>query len=275
MSVREGFGILERMTALTRLHLQDSSVSISELLRTLPQLQQLEVVAMRGLLYQHAPPADFKSKFAALTASSKLKTLELVGCLLPPGALTAMFGGSKQLTAVVRLAFNTEPEQTLGTPELQAIARSCPALRSLVARNCVKPGTDWSALSQLQHLNSLCCSHVSDANAGGLATLVRLDSLNVVPPNSISAVGVQRLTTLRKLTNFAVYSNDSIDCPMAAWAFFNEVGGLSLQMGMVARTFPSTGCSCGVFLPFSGGRQLPSRDLRSADVCVGRQQTTR
>lgn len=156
------------MTALTQLHLQDSIVSISELLRTLPQLQQLEVVAMRGLLYQNAPPADF----AALTASSKLKGLELVGCLLPPGALAAMFGGSKQLTAVTRLVFNTEPEQTLGTPELQAIARSCPALISLVARDCLKPGTGWSALSQLQHLDTLCCSHVSDADAGRLATLV-------------------------------------------------------------------------------------------------------
>lgn len=188
---------------------------------------------MRGLLYQNAPPADF----AALTASSKLKALELVGCLLPPGALAAMFGASKQLTAVTKLAFNTEPEQTLGTPELQAIARSCPALRSLVARDCVKPGTDWSALSQLQHLNSLCCSHVSDADAGRLATLVRLDNLNIVPPNSISIVGVQRLTTLRKLTHFAVFSDDSIDSPMADWAFFNEVGGLSLQMEMVANLF--------------------------------------
>lgn len=56
------------------------------------------------------------------------------------------------------------------------------------------------------------------------------DHLNIVPPNNITIVGVQRLTTLRKLTHFAVFSDDSIDSPMAEWAFFNEVGGLSLQM---------------------------------------------
>lgn len=214
-------GLLNLMTGLTHLYLHSTVTNTLELLRLLPRLQHLEYLGMWDVFYGSAPtPAHF----GALTASSKLQELEMVGALLPAGAFAAMFGGSKRLPGMTRLVFNTYPEETLGTPELQAIARCCPALRSLVARGCVMPGTNWGVLAPLQHLNSLTASHVSDAEAAGLARLVGLDSLRLVPPDSsISILGVQQLTALRKLSLFTVYTDDSLDNPMAEFHYESEV----------------------------------------------------
>lgn len=228
-------GLLEVMTGLTHLYCRDVVVNTSELLRVLPRLQQLEYLGLREALYTTvAPAADFR----ALTASSKLKELELVGALLPAGALASMFSPRKQLAAVTRVVLNTFPGQTLGTQELQAIVRCCPSLRSLVARGCVVPGTDWGVLASLQHLRDLTASHVTDAEAPGLARLLELDSLSLVPPgSSISILGVQHLTALKKLTLFTAFSDDSPDSPMAECFYENKVRAASLT----APEFRTTG----------------------------------
>ena len=121
--------------------------------------------------------------FAVFAASSKLKQLEVQvdSTPLPPAAFAAMFGGSKQLTALTDLLFSVNCDQPwgLGTTELQAIVHSCPKLIGLTARGCVQPDVDWSVLSELQHLVAIDASPVSDADVDKLATLVRLKGLSV------------------------------------------------------------------------------------------------
>jgi hypothetical protein len=208
-------GLLEPLTALTRLHLQDMDVLLPQLLRVLPLLQQLEVFVVYGnrMRIVGLPLNHSYEDFAALTASSKLKTLRFQprGTPLPPAAFAAMFGGSKQLTALTDLMFITNPHETrgLGTTELQAIARSCPNLFGLTARGCVQPHSDWSALSQLQYFRGLEASHASNADVGLIASFVQLEYLVFSSPNSVTFAGVQRLTALTNLTLLDVPSTDS------------------------------------------------------------------
>jgi hypothetical protein len=231
-------------------------IMIMLLLQVLPHLQQLEqltfVRVCSGVMLQPLSPAAF----GALTASSKLNTFEFLGAALPtdalylpPGALVAMFGGSKQLPAVTKLVLSTvipsgrshtaptdpqashwsQRDRILGTAELHAIAGSCPGLHSLLARGCVQPDTDWSALQQLQHLTQLTVSSVSDAGAGGLATLVRLSSLSVTAPGSnVSMSGMQQLTALRSLTYLKIESDDG-DCPRGGWVYTSKVRCMHLK----------------------------------------------
>jgi hypothetical protein len=171
-------------TALTRLHLQDLTLFLPELLRILPLLQQLEELVMNGNYMKAVGlpiPNPSYEDFAPFTASSKLKTLgcQLGSTPLPPSSFAAMFGGSKQLTALTDLMFVTNPYQIrgLGTTELQAIARSCRNLKCLKTHGCVQTDVDWSVISQLQDLWGIDVSHASDADAGQIASPVQLEYL--------------------------------------------------------------------------------------------------
>ena len=121
----ETAGLLEPLTALTRLLLQDMDLLLPQLLRVLPLLQQLEVLVVYGnhMRIVGVPLNPCYEDFAALTASSKLKKLwfQPRGTPLPPTAFAALFGGIKQLTALTDLMFVTNPHDTqgLGTAELQ------------------------------------------------------------------------------------------------------------------------------------------------------------
>jgi hypothetical protein len=105
---------METLTALTRLHLQDLTLFLPELLRVLPLLQQLEELVVNGNCMKAVGlpfPNPSYEDFAAFTASSKLKTLwcQLGSTPLPPSAFTAMVGGNKQLAALTDLMFATNP----------------------------------------------------------------------------------------------------------------------------------------------------------------------
>jgi hypothetical protein len=203
-------GLMEPLTALTRLHIQDLNVNLPQLLQVLPLLQQLEVLLMRGngITATGMPLNPCYDDFAAFTASSKLKQLEvqLDSTPLPPAAFAAMFGGSKQLTALTDLLFSAECDQArgLGTTELQAIVHSCPQLIGLTIRGCVQPDVDWSVLSDLHHLVAMDANPVSDGDAAKLASLVRLKGLVFQLPHTVTFAGIQKLTALTNLVRLDV-----------------------------------------------------------------------
>jgi hypothetical protein len=70
-------GLLEPLTALTRLLFQDSNFDLPQLLHVLPLLQQLEELVMYGHRIKAAGLSLDSSyeDFAAFTASSKLRVL--------------------------------------------------------------------------------------------------------------------------------------------------------------------------------------------------------
>ena len=221
-------GLLEPLTALTRLLFQDFNLDLPQLLRVLPLLQQLEELVVYGHRMNAAglPLNSSYEDFAAFTANSKLRVLwcQLGWTELPPAAFAAMFGGSKQLTALTDLMFVTKPYETrgMGTTELQAIARSCPNLFGLTARGCVQPDVDWSVLFQHQHLRLLETHHASDADLGQIASFVQLEGVVFSSPDSVTFAGIQKLTALTNLILLDVPSNDSM---ASGWLY--EKGGAS------------------------------------------------
>lgn len=239
--------LLAAAKRLQHLHLTSTPVAggsqgTADLLCVLGQMKNLENLNLQGTL-QHVAAA---SGYAALTASSKLRCLDLSRCVLPPGAARAMFpvtnssssscsssstvkasacpdttpcsstsssrGGSKPLLPEMQELLLSDTYALQTAADVAAVASACPALRNLDLTRAMPhdqqlPRGTLSCLLQLTGLTGLSASQVHDAAAEELAKLTQLEALSVVWQSSISDAGVQRLTALQRLTQLWVHGS--------------------------------------------------------------------
>ena len=139
--------------------------------------------------------------FAGLTASSKLKTIELVGpgTHLPSGVWQHVFG-AKALPCVERVHISTAFE---ATSEVSSLVSCCPALQHCDLS--LQPGVAVAPLVQLTGLTYLDVGHTTvdtssfDSNIQSLAAMTNLRELDISFPALVQPSSMVALTALTRL----------------------------------------------------------------------------
>lgn len=209
-----------------------AAAGVSALLATLAGYKQLQWLKLSELSLGWNGGALAQERFAALTASPALTSLEVLGeygiAPLPDGALQHMFAPGQKLplrelvllpTCGQEREFTVDSESCCMTgAELHNICSSCPELQFLHIIGVVNPG-DMSGLLQLTFsCTELCIGGpaMSDADAPVVRQLVQLKVLRWWNSPWLTDVGVEQLTALTRLTRLDVRR-----CESLSW----ELGG--------------------------------------------------
>jgi hypothetical protein len=146
--------------------------------------------------------------YAALTASSTLRELDLSFSLVPSEAWQYIFNGSTQTLTDLRSLSIHCCQAHMTDADVASIARCCPRVQELGLKGTLKPGLSLSALTELTALTKLSVNHVSSDHAVGvLAELRGLEDLQMSVQSSIRASGLLQLTSLKGLTRLRVESS--------------------------------------------------------------------
>jgi hypothetical protein len=191
--------------ALCRCFLLNGGAGMAELLQ-LPALRQMRKLHLEKAL-MHLLPQASAPQFSALTSSTLLSSLSLMGYMVPVGVWAALFGG-QQLPQLRHLTLKHARAHAGGAPpltsdDLQRLASSCPGLHDLCMVSTLQQGADLAPLRQLPHLTSLRLSNVSTWSVSHtLARLSQLQELIISPPHELDnafvfeclAWGLQQVT---------------------------------------------------------------------------------
>jgi hypothetical protein len=161
--------------ALVDYIIADWSAGVSQLLSHLQQLQQLTYLDLsRSLLY--TAPAD---AYSALTASSKLQTLDLPECKLPANAWQSIFPPGRQLPHLRRLGImkNRYSDGLATAPPGISLVSCCPGLQSLCMLGLQCSTEVMAALQGLSGLKGLSLTPAGPISGDGLQAVCQLTGL--------------------------------------------------------------------------------------------------
>jgi hypothetical protein len=189
--------------------------AVTEFLQELGSLTQLTHLQ---LVYSLVPCALSAADYTALTASSKLHTLRLEECCLPPGIWQHMSSAGRRLPHLETLSISGYSYEydthryALDAADIAALVGCCPNLRRLALPELYKGGESAEALRPLRSLTSLqklTVQHptesITDAALQVLAELTGLTALSLgggEPWGSstmVTATGLLHLTSLRQI----------------------------------------------------------------------------
>lgn len=167
-------------------------------------------------------------QFSALTASTRLRQLFLdtdSDELLPSGAVAHMFPRGRKLPELGCVNFKCENGECITRGELRLLAEACPNLVSLVLRNVMQPGCGDVLLTFPPCLDSLQLGDLfGDDAAEVVCQLTQLEYLDLYGASTLTDAGLERLTTLTRLTALGV-----MDCKGLSEAVVGEWGNLELE----------------------------------------------
>lgn len=184
-----------------------AAAGAAALLLELPKLEHLTDLSLVQVLWAHAAgmPA---SAYAALTASSSLRTLDLSFSLIPGDAWREIFNPNAQMLSDLRSLNILCSQAAITDRDLSFLGRCCPGLRSLGLKGTLKQGSGMDALLGFSALTSLSVNHVSSDDAlAVLAQLRGLEDLQLSVLSSIRASGLLQLSALKSLTRLRVDSS--------------------------------------------------------------------
>jgi hypothetical protein len=212
--------ILARKPCLQRLELVDcwvpggpdgppTAASVGQLLSTVQDLQQLTHMQFSDRAYGKyaSSPA---AAFAVLTASSKLRHLDISGRTLPRGVWQHMFLDGRQLPHLQGLDISCvlDPEhQPIMAPNITRFLSCCPRLQSInmvgleYSRELLAPLTGLSSLTELH----LCPYSKYSEGFDVVHQLIGLRRLHLIDDSE--SEGLLQLTRLKQLTYLA-YGDD-------------------------------------------------------------------
>jgi hypothetical protein len=225
-------GVLEGHTQLQHLDLHrckspDGAAGVAQLLAHLEPLQQLTNLGLVGTLSDsgNSTPPAAAAAYAALTASSKLRELDLRSCRLPLGAWQHVFKAGRQLQHLHSLNL-ANVQQTGGyyspAPDGSLLVSCCPRLRSLDMQYLELSSAEvLGPLQGLSGLHTLRLALVGGTYAQGLPSVGQLTALKeltiAIPIGSLDGTQeliMSRLTLLQELTKLDVgsrYTGESVN----------------------------------------------------------------
>lgn len=186
---------------------KNTAAAFGQFLQDLGQLTQLAYLHLEASL-------DPAAAYTALTASSKLHTLCLEECKLPPSIWQHMLAANRHLPDLQNLkARGYEEPSALGADNLLGFVSCCPNLPRLDVPHCgswqlLKDGEPAESLlpvASLICLRHLAVRHVSDtADDAALQVLAQLTGLTALHidggrSSRVTAVGLLHLATLRQI----------------------------------------------------------------------------
>jgi hypothetical protein len=183
-------------TRLQHLYLDldcEDAEDVAQLLSNLQHMQQLTHLYMQQGMFVGTVMGE---AYSALTASSKLRYLDLSGFGLPAGAWQHVFPAGRQLPHLWSLNMWVVHSAPVGRRPVQALegsclVRCCPGLKSLrmgSVRHTAALLGPLSGLSRLQRLQ-LDDSDCTKEGLGALCQLTGLKSLTVVIPSTLQDEG--------------------------------------------------------------------------------------
>jgi Leucine-rich repeat (LRR) protein len=200
-------GVLAKLTKLQRLELTVRSLAVG-VLPELEQLQQLDHLVLGPCQWQQGPPSG--ASFAALTASSKLRDLGLLGFqCAAEGAWESMFpAAGKHLPQLKRLSWDNGTVEQV--PKGSSLVRCCPELVMFNARMPCSSlcGVLLSPLTALKQLSILVLvlRQLQPADHSLICRLTGLKILGVTTmEQSVSQLPLWELSSLQQL-QFLAYS---------------------------------------------------------------------
>jgi len=183
---------------------------VVDLLAVLSKLTLLEKLSIQRP-YNWCTVEALAPAFAALTASSRLQYLTVLGEDEPPlpmGAVQHMFPAGRRLPALTSLQFRAhcvDDESILqgwciSGAELHSIADACPALQSVHLGSVLEPG-NVPVLLELQGCRDLAVEGAAfcDAALAAVTQLTGLTRLVWKKAPGLTDAGLQQLTTLQVL----------------------------------------------------------------------------
>lgn len=199
---------LSGKTLLRKLHLFDAVIpggaaGVSALLLELQQLQELSVLGLSNTLKHCAADA---SCYAALTASTRLASLNLRSCMLPHGVWQHILRAGMELPLLQELFMQYVSEGgQLTSADMQRLVTAAPALRQLSSSQAQKPAL-LAPLTNLTGLQDLELSKVDDAGVGVLVQITGLRKLQLWGPSMVTEAGLLQMTVLQQLSSLMLYS---------------------------------------------------------------------
>lgn len=205
---------LGSLTGLQHLDLwRTSTASAADTAALLGGLQQLQLLTYLDLERCMRHVVDVAA-YAALSASSKLRSLTISGCELPQGMWQHIAANEGHLLCLTRLMANLhecDSSAPFITNDMAGLATCCPALLELDITGATDTPQCLRPLVHLTALDMLNASNVDDAAAAAvLAHLTRLVVLDI-RSSTIHDIGLLQLTTLVHLTRLTVSGNLSKD----------------------------------------------------------------
>jgi hypothetical protein len=171
-------------------------------LQPLQQLTHLDLTVALTEVEANTPPA---AAYAALTASSKLQHLSIMGCKLPEGVLHHIFSAGRQLPHLTSLNISDVLQvpgcSAAPAPEGSGLVSCCPCLRELdiIQLQCrAQLLAKLQALSRLHTLRLSTDKDTAEEVVQALCQLTMLRQLTVYTPRSAGVLSW--LTQLKHLT---------------------------------------------------------------------------
>jgi hypothetical protein len=174
---------------------------VAHALSQLPALQQLTYLRFFcGKCEGPNPPA---AVFSALTASSKLRHLDLNGCTLPAGVWQHVFPAGRQLPQLQSMDISavTQPpaRECAPAPEGTRLASCCPGLQFLNLQVLQYSAERLAPLQRLSMLHTLCVASSFARDVEAVTQLTGLRQLNLTVYSKAQGLLLQ-LTQLKQLT---------------------------------------------------------------------------
>lgn len=184
-----------------------AAAGAAALLLELSQLQQLTQLRLVQVMW--APAAGQPAvAYAALTASSRLRELDLSFSLVPSDAWQYIFSADTQTLPDLRSLSIHCCQAHITDDDVASIAGCCPGVQELGLKGTLKPDLSLSGLTGFTALTKLSVNHVSSDRAiGVLAELRGLEDLQMSVQSSIRASGLLQLTSLKALYRLRVESS--------------------------------------------------------------------
>jgi hypothetical protein len=191
------------------------SAGVAQLLYHLQHMQQLTHLDLSFTLRSGSPSVEAEvssaAAYSALTASSKLRHLNIGFCTLPAGAWQHMFPAGRQLPQLqvldIRVSTSCMMARAFSAAEGSRLVSCCPGLQSLTMAGLQRSAellAPLQGLSGLQALNlgaPACCSDALE----GVRQLSRLRRLSICDRSEEEEL-LQQLPQLKQLT-YLHYNN--------------------------------------------------------------------
>jgi hypothetical protein len=184
-----------------------AAAGAAALLLELNKLTNLTDLQLVQVLWAHAAGMQ-PAAYSALTASSRIQSLDLSFSLIPSKAWRSMFNPDLQILPHLHTLNIACSQAPMTDQDLSLMVQCCPGLRALGLKGTLKQGCTMEALLGFSTLTSLSVNHVSsDDVLAVLAELRGLKDLQMSVLSSIRASGLLQLTVLKDLTRLRVESS--------------------------------------------------------------------
>lgn len=184
-----------------------AAAGAAALLLELNKLTNLTDLQLVQVLWAHAAGMQ-PGAYSALTASSRVQTLDLSFSLIPSRAWRCMFNPDLQNLPNLHTLNIACSQAPITDHDLALMVQCCPGLRTLGLKGTLKQGCTMEALLGFSALMSLSVNHFSsDDVLAVLAGLRGLEDLQMSVLSSIRASGLLQLTVLKGLTRLRVESS--------------------------------------------------------------------